>query len=363
MRLTRGWTALRKIHLWLGWTTAAWLVLMAGTGTTLLFKTQLKALTAPPCPAAPTRPLPEALQAIDRNFPGRVRLVVPASAELCLHEVIFRDAAGGAYVDPRSLRPLRVWARGGRAIDVVLELHRSLLLRERGKLPVAILAVSTLALVLVGVALALRRPGALSLRLLPLAPTPGALLASHRNLGALLALPLAFMAASGWALTYPKAAQALIAGAVGGALPSPQKPRAQERGPIDWNVVMATAQAAFPGRVPRIVSWPGQPGAAVVVRFRQPGEWAPNGQSAASIAPVSGRLLARRDSRHDGRAARIWTAIYPLHAGKAPPWLGTVVLICVGVGLLSAAVVALSVQVRRETRSRRPAGARQMNGA
>lgn len=353
MKRTRGWPALRKAHLWLGSATAAWLMLMAATGTVLLFKPQLKALTAPSCAAAPPRPLAEALPAIDRAFSDRVRLVVPASADLCLHEVIFRNAAGGAYVDPATLRPVRVWGHGGRPVDVVLELHRTLLLQDRGKPAIATLAAATLLLVTAGVVLALRRPGALSLRLWPLARQPGALLASHRNLGVLLALPLAFMAASGWAMTYPKTAQGLLAGALG-ERPAPARPAAApEVGRAAWRAVLATATSAFPGHEPRVVSWPERPGGAIVVRFRQAGEWSPNGQSAATVAPVSGHLLARKDGLRGGRAAAIWAAIYPLHAGHAPPWIGIPLLVCVAAALLFGAAFPLLAQLQRTAGSRR----------
>jgi uncharacterized iron-regulated membrane protein len=349
------WSMLRQAHLWLGLSVAAWLVLMAATGTALVFRPQLKALTAPPCSAQPARPLAEALQAIDRAFPGKVMRVLPASADLCLHEVDFRNGAGGAYVDPASLRPLRVWGRDGRAVDAILDLHRALLLGGNGKLPVAVLAGSTLLLALVGFVLALRRPGALSLRVWPLAMNPGSLLASHRNLSVLLALPLCFMATTGLAMTYPKEARALIGAAVGEHPVSSRTVASHEAGPIQWRAALTAADAAFPGLEPRAVIWPARPGQAIEMRFRQAGESAPFGQSAATVSPVSGRLLARRDGHKASRATRIFAAIHPLHTGQAAPWLGAAVLVCMAASLILSVAFAVGAQVKRLTcaRSRR----------
>jgi vanillate O-demethylase ferredoxin subunit len=340
------WSALRRAHRWLGWGVAAWLILMAASGTALLFKPRLKVLTAPPCPAGPSRPLAEALGAIDGAFPGKVRRVLPASGGFCLHEVVFRNDAGGAYVNPVSLRPVRVWGRDGRAVDAILDLHRALLLGGRGKAAVTVLALSTLALVLGGAFLALRRPSALSLRVWPLAATPGALLSSHRNLGILLALPLSFMAVTGLAMTYPKAAQAIIARAVG-EHPAPRPVAAREVGPIAWKAALTTADAAFPGLQPRAVSWPARPGGPIEVRFRQAGEWSTGGQSVATVTPVSARLIARGDARKGSRATRIWDAVHPLHAGQAPAWIEVVVLVCVAASLMLSVAFAISSHWRR----------------
>lgn len=83
--------ALRRAHVWLGWVVAAWLLMMAATGTGLLFKAQRLAVLAPPCAAGRPADLERALQVADQRFAGRVRLMIPASRELCQHQVIFRD--------------------------------------------------------------------------------------------------------------------------------------------------------------------------------------------------------------------------------------------------------------------------------
>ena len=343
---------LRRVHLVLGWGVAAWLLLMAVTGMALAFKPQLKAWVAPHAETAPPRPLADALATVDTLFPGRVRLMTPASPELPLHEVIFRDAAGGAYIDPATLQVLQTWERNGRPTDVLLELHRHLLLDKAGKLPTAVFAATTLALTFIGLALALRRPGALSFRIWPLAAMPGALLAAHRNLAVALFLPLTFMAASGWALTYPKPAQKLL-GQVFGDGPPPVPPAGLgEAGPVNWRAALASANAAFPNLPPRVISWPAKPQDPVTIRFRSSGEWAHKGQSTAYLAPVSGKLAGRIDGRRVGRSLQVFGGLHPLHAGHVPDGPGQFLIVGLGVGAIGIVGMGACANLIRARRPR-----------
>lgn len=340
----RFWVALRQAHLWLGWMVAAWLLLAAATGSALLFVPQLKALAAPACPVGAAQAPSEALATIDAAFPGRVRMTTLASPELCFHEVSLRNG-GGAYVDPTSLRVVRSWERSRRLTDLLLDLHRQLLLQDVGKLLVALLATAALILVAAGFTLALRRPKRLSLRLWPRAATPADLLASHRNLGVVLAAPLAFMAASGLVMSYPKEARSLIAAAIGEpAPPRPQpSPSPGDRGrPHDWTAMIAAVEAAAPGRPIRSVTWPERPDAPVAIHLRS--------EHAEQTLRVSaaGRVSASRPERGDDRAGRIVRSLHNLHAGRAPPLAGSVALLAVALLLAAAAVAGVgSYAIRR----------------
>lgn len=345
--------AVRRLHVVLGWVIALWLLMMVGTGSLLLAKAQLKQAFAPPCPSGLSLPLPVALATIDRMFAGRVATVLPASAELCFHEVLFRGAAGGAYVDPATLEVAQSWGRNERLTDFLLELHRHLLLAEAGKAPVAALAIVTMLLTSLGLALALRNPQALSLRLRPLAYTPGALLMSHRNIGAIVAVPLSFMALSGWALTYPATAQSLLRWGFDDPVSEPPPLDAPEPGSIRWGAVMAAGARAFPGLEPRVVAWPSRPGEPIALRYRQPGEWAAKGFSIARVSPVRGRLLSRADALNGARSQRIFWALHPLHAGLLVWPVGALVVAAVGMGIAFSICLAITASVLRLGRDAR----------
>jgi uncharacterized iron-regulated membrane protein len=207
--------------------------------------------------------------------------------------------------------------------------------------------------------LALLRRQALSLHLWPVAlRRPGALLASHRNLGMLVALPLMFMAFNGWAMTYPKLSKRLF-GAEDSQPSGPGGPYAT----ISWRSVLQPTSAAFPGLPPTMMTWPGEPGEPVVLRFRQPGEWQPRGQSTATL-DGSGRLVARTDALAARPGFKAWGALYPLHSGKFAGSLGqaAVGLTAFGlVSLLALGIRASALRAWRPSTARRTAAIVQAN--
>lgn len=349
MLIRRAAAGARKLHLWLGWALAAWLLMLALTGGALLFKDEILAATAPGCAAGRPASLEQSLRIVDDRFAGRVRFLIPAGGAFCHHQVIFRDQQGGAYIDPVTLRTVATWRQNGRPTDVLLELHRHLLMADAGKLPTALLAGAAFLQATVGLALALLRHRALSLRVWPLALRPGALLASHRNLGGLVALPLMFLAFSGWAMTYPKLSKRLFA-----AEASQPAGSGGTSATISWGLVLHGASAAFPRLPPTMVTWPAGPGEPVVLRFRQSGEWQPRGQSSATL-DGAGRLIARTDALAEGPGFKAWGALYPLHSGKVAGWLGLSVVGVTAFGLVWLLTLGLGANLlRAKLRDGRP---------
>lgn len=320
--------------------------MLALTGGALLFKEEILAATAPPCTTGRPTSLDQVLRTVDQRFPGRVRLLITAAGPLCQHQVVFRDQEGGAYIDPVTLRTAATWRQNGRPTDILLELHRHLLMADAGKLPTAVLACAAFLLSALGLALAVLRYRALSLRVWPLALRSGALLASHRNLGVLLALPLMFMAFSGWAMTNPNISKRLFAAEVS------QPAVADGTATISWGAVLRGGAGAFPGMAPTVVTWPGKPGEPVVLRFRQSGEWQPRGQSSATL-DRAGRLVARTDALAEGRGFKAWGALYPLHSGKVAGWVGLAVVGVTALGLALLVVLGLGANALRARRPSR----------
>ncbi|WP_343896715.1 PepSY-associated TM helix domain-containing protein, partial [Craurococcus roseus] len=245
----------------------------------------------------------------------RLQAVVLAGSSLALDQVYLRDDAGGGYLDPGTGAVVARWGANERVVDVLFELHHSLLLGDAGTMAVGVVGLLGSALALSGVVLswpAARRRFRGTVR--PRSGTRGGLAVAHRELGLIAALPLLVLMLSGAAVIFPAAARALLGG-VGVQARGVAGPADPAVAAIGWEAVFSAALERFPDAAPRIASWPAEPGAPVVVRLRQPAEWHPNGRTAIRAAH-DGRLLHAHDTVAAPLGDRVVDSAYPVHAAK-----------------------------------------------
>lgn len=259
----------------------------------------------------------ERLEAGPRGAPLHV---VFGDAGMALHTVQFARSAG-AYVDSEGAAVV-AWREPVRVEQRLFRLHHSLFAGEAGERISGWAALLAVALAASGAVLWWPARRAFRPRAWPVSRRRRDVLAQHRDLGAIFALPLVVLALTGAALHFPAEAQRLLAV----VMPEPPAPSAAELAPapaamarpgdVDWPAALMHAQARFPDAQLRIVTWPARPGEPATVRLRRVGEWHANGRTLVRLDPATGRVLATVDALALPRAERFFHTLWPVHAAK-----------------------------------------------
>ena len=204
---------------------------------------------------------------------------------------------------------------------------------ERGETVVGLIGIAAMGMVVTGLWLWWPARRGFALRLWPRSSSRLSLIASHRNLGILLALPLALQFATGVAMVFEKP----LARAIGAAkLPAELS---ATPGPADWPAIIAGAAAAYPDGAIRIAATPRTPDGSFTVRLQRPGDLNPEGSTVVAL-DAAGRVLARYDAATVGAGQRFLDAALGLHSGD---WGGLAVRLLVaaaGAGLAFTAAIA-----------------------
>ena len=361
---------LRVVHAWAGLVLALVVAVIAASGTLLVFKADYLRVAFPQAGSpAPTTPaaLAAVLESAQRRFPQQVRSVVFGTEAFGGHQVYLRDG-GGAYLGTGGAL-LAHWPANGRPEAWLFSLHEELLGGETGHLVAGSVGLASAVLAVAG--LVLWWPGARGFRgrLWPRTFTRRALIAQHRDLGAVAALPILLVTLTGAAMVFPAPAQTLLAAVLPGGpatrVPAAAVPPATPPAVApDWARWLDLAQAQFPDATLRVVALAPQ-GERVTVRLRQPREWHPNGRTRVELAAADGAVLKVHDALRDAPAARAFDALYPLHAAKVGGRAYDVVVAASGLALtLLALLGGGSFAAWKFARRRAPAaGARSSVGA
>lgn len=352
----RFWPWLRTAHAWTGLAACAFMFVSGTTGAYLSLEPLLLRATVPGADGAvvtDAATLAASVAAAEREFGAQhLGSMTFGSARFALHEVALRDG-GGAWLDPRTNAVVERWTEHGRAGEWLFALHHDLLLGETGRKLAGWIGVAALLLVLSGLAYWLKL-GLRRWRAWPRSSTPRELAAAHGTWGAIAALPLVVILATGAGVALPEVAKPLLAAVTGERPIESPVPRLAEPGAaarVDWARGLASAQARFPAARLRLVVWP--TGATPpYARLQQPGEWHANGRTFAWFAPGSGEVLGLRDALAAPRFARAQDTLWPLHAQRVggPAWQFAAAAAGIALALLS--VVGALGFVRRRTRPR-----------
>lgn len=333
-------------HRLLGLAVSLWLMLLGTTGALLVFKEDWLRLvqpgaTGPPPSGEMLTPtgLAQRAAAAEAAFGAeQIRSMVLAGSAIALDQVYLRDHAGGGYLDPRTGAILAHWAEGERLVDVLFDLHHTLLLGEGGKTAVGVVGLLGVTLVLTGLVLAWPMLRRLRGRVWPRTTTRSGLIAVHRELGVFVALPLLVLMLTGTAVVFPSAARILLSGTPAPAVtlaPGAVAPPAASS--IAWEAVFSIALQCFPEASFRVVVWPPTRGGSTSVRLRQPVEWHPNGRTVVRVT-AAGSLFDTHDAVAASRADRLVYTAYPIHAAKVGglPYRLLVAVAGLALALLSA---------------------------
>lgn len=242
-----------------------------------------------------------------------------ASREFGLTQAYLPGGAG-LYADQSGAIVTR-WASLWERPELWLfDLHHHLLTGDTGETVTAVAGVVGMAFVVTGVILWWRTRRTFRLRLWPRRFSRAAIIMHHRDLGIVMAPLLFFSMATGTLILIKPLANLVLApqapGEIEAALKAPKLVAGAMPARVDWQRIVTTAQARFPGAELRVISLPRKPGDPIAVRMRQSAEWLPNGRSTLWFDPADARLLAARDALALPAGVQAFNTLYPLHAAK-----------------------------------------------
>jgi uncharacterized iron-regulated membrane protein len=306
-------------HRRLGCVLSPLLALSACSGACLLWLQPLPTLPEnPPSTQAWARALDQGLAELARRYPRaeadlvdlprrpgdpiRVHLRLPDPAEAGWANV---DAAHG------STGALQPDSRDARTR--LLDLHEHLLHEGIGPWVLRAAALAALVLAAMGLRIWWR------VRSLP-ARSPWR--RWHRRVGAIVALPVLMMLATGLVLRWPELAGASLAAIAGEPATAPKLDASASPGAREAKLseVLAAASAALPNARPMRI-YAARDG---VVRVRLRGdEWHPNGLDNVYLRAADASVLRIARWREQPLAMRYLDVVYPLHTGSLPGHPGT----------------------------------------
>jgi uncharacterized iron-regulated membrane protein len=351
----RFWPWLRTAHAWVGLAACLFLFIFGTTGALLAIEPVLLRATVPGA-AGPVvtdaATLAASVTAAEREFGAdRVVAVIFASEHFALHQVSFRGG-GGAWLDPQTNAIVEQWS-GKRVGEWLFALHHELLLDDTGKTIAGWIAVLALLLLVSGLAY-WAKLGLRGWRAWPRASTTRELDAAHRTWGAVAAVPLLVILATGAGLALPGVAKPLLAALTGERAAEPPPPRmAEDASPaarVDWPRALTNAQARYPDATLRLVVHP-KGAMPPYTRLQQPAEWHANGRTFVWFAPGTGDVLGTRDALTAPRFARAHDLLWPLHAQRVGGPLWPIVAGAAGVALAVLSVLGALAFLRRRRRA------------
>jgi uncharacterized iron-regulated membrane protein len=347
--------ALLLVHRWLGGLVGLGLAVLGLTGAALLWKPWWAGV------AQQSRAPDEAetlaiIAAAERLGAGYVTL---PSAEFGAAQAGL-PGGGGAYLAHDGTLLARWQSVWERPETLLFDLHHHLLMGETGELISGWLGIAATLFCVTGLILWWPTRRTFRLRALPPRLTRPAIILHHRDIGAVLALPILLAGLTGALMVLKPLGDALLAPlspaqAVSAWQTKP--PAAPSAAAPDWPAILGAARARFPDAAPRMIVWPKAAGEAVTVRMRRPSEWHPNGRTTLTLAG-EGTVLMARDAPAAPLAVRAQHALYPLHsarmAGSALALPLRIVMTLAGLGLALLGSLAV-ISFWRSRKGRRPA--------
>ncbi|WP_049721199.1 PepSY-associated TM helix domain-containing protein [Gilvimarinus polysaccharolyticus] len=157
----------------------------------------------------------------------------------------------------------------------------------------------------------------------------------HRTLGALSSLVLIVSVATGVIMVfYAEVGTALVASLGGDIKPIERTVEVTDK-PQPWPVLYQVMRDTLPEGQLRSVSFSAEPGRAISVRKRMPGEWHQHGRSFVYINPYTAEAYAQKDAREAGLGVALMEKVYPLHsAAVGGPLYWVALTIASGMALL-----------------------------
>ncbi|MEM9706928.1 MAG: PepSY-associated TM helix domain-containing protein [Pseudomonadota bacterium] len=306
---------IRLVHAWSGLVLSFLLTVLSITGSMLIFKDDYLRARFPEANGIGVfepEAVGKAMETIETQYgPDRLAYVSLARKNMSLHRIVFRD--GSVAYAGQDGRVIQSWEKHGRIEDWIFHLHHYLFLGDFGKYLAGVTALCAVLMTATGIYLFLPFLPLFKGRPWPKSARRRDMLAHHRDLGVVFALPIIIITLTGAAMVFYKPAGSILS-FLTLSKPAPFERPTGEAGDINWVAALKQAKTEFPEGEVRLVSWPRSTTAVGSIRMRLPGEWHQNGRTYAYINPQTSTVVATRNGNKLSRGERASNAIYPLHS-------------------------------------------------
>lgn len=336
---------LRSLHGWAGAAVSMILIVIAITGSLLVFKDDYIRATVPEARLSADlslEGLAQVTEAAETTFGAdQLRALVYATEDFGLHKAYLTEHRA-AYLNPDGA-VIAEWDQNDRFEDWLFDLHHRLLTGTVGLYIAGFAGMAGLILIVTGLIAVwpMRRGWRRGLRIR--STSRGQLLSVHRNLGTFVAAPLMVSIATGVMMTFPDQSRALFDQF---GSPDPVDTPTFTAGKTDWLNALSQAETTFPGATPRMALWGGKDRPASI-RLKQAQEWHPNGRTVVVIDPGTGALLGRNDALENGAGREAFNAVYPIHAAHIGGRIYDAVVFLTGLALTALGLFGLMAFSRR----------------
>lgn len=311
---------LRTFHLYLGLVACVPVLVLAVTGTLLVFRDEIEQAVDDELhfvtPSGRPAPLDASVAAATLAAPGTaVSLVTLAQAPDRTVRVLTADG-NETFVDPYSLEVLGRRDASATFFAIVDELHLYFLLGERMAVVVGSFALGATLLTLTG--LYIWWPRGLkwrkAVRLNLAGPARVKIWNIHRTGGFYASVLFCLISLTGAGLAFQPQTRQLIGAVTGDEMDHPERPKAATAmAPINYDRAVAVARAALPNATIVRLAPPSEPGEAIRVQMRRSEEPYLNGRTNAFIDPVTYELMVMEEPSNTGQTIVSW--IIHVHMG------------------------------------------------
>ncbi|MGO4908353.1 PepSY-associated TM helix domain-containing protein [Pseudorhodobacter sp. W20_MBD10_FR17] len=339
----------RHIHRWIGAVLASFLLIIALSGTALIWKDSYLRLVFPqPEHHFDANSVTQLALAAEAAFGDENIILGRINERTNLMRLSLRDGRA-AYLNADGA-VLEVWLPNVRIEDWLLDLHHRFLSGTRGLYLSGFIGIAALVSILFGV-LAFwpaRRAWRQGFRLRGTGRMH--MLTSHRNSGIVLAAPLFILILSGVFLTFPTISRNALLwfhnpahyGETFGDGVDDLEGNAEST----WGRAIARTLAVFPDAQITALTWP-IGGNERVIHIRTTGEWADAGNSSVQITVPDGYMDIRIDATQLPAGERTYNLLAALHTSQLGGRLYDIIQTVLGLGAAWLALLGLVSFIRK----------------
>lgn len=335
----------RTVHAWIGASLALLIILIAATGTVLIWKEAYIRMA-----------FAQHAQGLERDVDTLARIVLAAESAFdaqSIDRIRFGNSDLGisrldlinkhaAYIAADGT-VLEEWGPNGRPEDWVLDLHHRLLTGTTGLYVVGFAGIAVLVMILAGLVVYWPKRRHWRVGILPRSVKRPQLLLSHRNLGFLLILPIAIIHVSGVVLTFPDQARTVFYSTEEesyGASFGEGVDLLSGQSENTWARTLIRAEAVFPNAEITSLIWPNLTENKVIT-MRNSGEWDNRGNSSVHITAFDSMMGLRIDAGSLPSGERAFYGMRTLHTGGFRGWIYDLFLTAAGIGIVYLALIGL----------------------
>jgi uncharacterized iron-regulated membrane protein len=318
----------RKLHLYLAFSTGLLLVVIGLSGSAVVFGDELERWWYPQLYAVQAAPdrfsLEQSLRSIKAHT-GRtpitnIELPRAASDPLVFYAETDHDEFERWFVDPYNGEILGRQSPYENPLGFLLLLHTHLLAGETGEILVGVTGFVSILLLLTGVYMWWPGLGRVLRSLRIRCQPPGFWSELHKVFGVLTVPTLALASITGSALIFYTIAQAfalfITASPARATIPTIEPPGAGAQR-LSLDQLLAIAERTIPAGVSTFLHIPQQASAPLAVRKRLPEEAHRNGRTFVYLNPYTAEVVHIDHALRASAGVRALNLLYPLHTGDA----------------------------------------------